>query len=109
MNQSSLTISPLDETSRCRRRVGDAVTNFNVRVRSRGSSLNESKKISISVTGFSKENNHHIGFEIYGIKNGKNVYGDALIASDIENTFENVVQNVEKIKYRDGKIKQTKG
>lgn len=59
---------------------------------------NEVKKVSLWVTGFSKENNHHIGFEIYGIKNGKNIYGDALIASDIENTFENIVQNVEKIK-----------
>ena len=59
---------------------------------------NEPKKLLIWVTGFSKENNHHIGFEVYGIKNGKNIYGDTLIASDIENTFENIVQNVEKIK-----------
>lgn len=59
---------------------------------------NEPKKLSIWVTGFSKENNHHVGFEVYGIKNGKNIYGDALIASDIENTFENIVQNVERIK-----------
>lgn len=63
-----------------------------------GIKKNEIKKISIAITGFSKENNHHIGFEIYGIKNGKKIYGDALIASDLENTFENVVQNVEKIK-----------
>ena len=59
---------------------------------------NEVKKVTFTVTGFSKENNHQIGFEIYGIKKGKNVYGDALIASDLENTFENIVQNVEKIK-----------
>lgn len=59
---------------------------------------NETKKIMISVTGFSKENNHQIGFEIYGVKNGKKIFGDAMIASDIDSTFENTVQNVEKIK-----------
>lgn len=59
---------------------------------------NETKKVIITVTGFSKESNHHIGFEIYGIKNGKNIFADGLIASDLENTFENTVQNVEKIK-----------
>ncbi len=59
---------------------------------------NESKKLTITVTGFSKENNHQVGFEISGIKNGKNIFADGLIASDFENTFENIVQNVEKIK-----------
>lgn len=59
---------------------------------------NESKKLTITVTGFSKETNHQIGFEISGIKNGKNIFADGLIASDLENTFENIVQNVEKIK-----------
>ena len=43
----------------------------------------EAKKIFLTVTGFSKENNHHIGFEIYGVKNGNRIYGDALIASDL--------------------------
>lgn len=59
---------------------------------------NESKKLTITVTGFSKETNHQVGFEISGIKNGKNIFADGLIASDMENTFENIVQNVEKIK-----------
>lgn len=59
---------------------------------------NESKKLTIVVTGFSKESNHQVGFEISGIKNGKNIFADGLIASDPENTFENIVQNVEKIK-----------
>lgn len=59
---------------------------------------NEPKKLTITVTGFSKETNHQIGFEISGIKNGKNIFADGLIASDMENTFENIVQNVEKIK-----------
>lgn len=63
-----------------------------------GLTKNETKKIYLTVTGFSKETNHHIGFEVYGIKNGKNIFGDALIASDLESTFENTVQNVERIK-----------
>lgn len=54
--------------------------------------------ISIKVKGFSKEKNHHIGFEIFGQTQGRGIYGDALIASDLENTFENTVQNVERIK-----------
>ncbi len=58
----------------------------------------EKRKIKILVTGFSKENNHHIGFEVYGIRNGKTIFADSLIASDLENTFENTVQQVEKIK-----------
>ena len=52
----------------------------------------------INVYGFSKKKNHQIGFEIIGLKNGKKLIGDALIASDFENTFENIVQNVEKLK-----------
>lgn len=56
------------------------------------------QKLHLTVTGFSKENNHHIRLEVRGTRNGKNIYGDALIASDLENTFENTVQNVEKIK-----------
>lgn len=63
-----------------------------------GLKANEVRNISISVTGFSRENNHHVGFQIYGIKNGKTIFADALVASDLENTFENTVQNVEKIK-----------
>jgi hypothetical protein len=59
---------------------------------------NETKEISIDVTGFSKEINHHVGFEIYGLKNGHKIYGEGLVASDLENTFESIVQNVEKIK-----------
>lgn len=58
----------------------------------------QSKLISIKVRGFSKERNSHIRFDIHGVTNGQGIYGDALIASDIENTFENTVQNVERIK-----------
>ena len=54
--------------------------------------------ISIKVKGFSKQENRHIGFEIFSQSQGRGIFGDALIASDIENTFENTVQNVERIK-----------
>lgn len=63
-----------------------------------GLKANEFKKLRLTVKGFSKQENHHIGFEIYGKKNGRSIYGDALSASDLENTFENTVQNVERIK-----------
>ena len=63
-----------------------------------GLTKNITKKLTLVVTGFSKETNHQVGFEISGIKNGKNIFADGLIASDLENTFENIVQNVEKIK-----------
>ncbi|AGH96525.1 hypothetical protein [Pseudobdellovibrio exovorus] len=55
-------------------------------------------KFKIVVTGFSLESNHHVGFEILGEQSGHRISGDSLIASDPESTFENVVQNVEKIK-----------
>ncbi len=63
-----------------------------------GLQLNETKIIKLKVRGFSREENHHIGFEVYGKNNGRAIYGDALSASDKENTFENTVQNVERIK-----------
>lgn len=59
---------------------------------------NEPKKIYLKVTGFSQEINHQIGFEIFGMRNNKKIYADALVASNLESTFENTVQNVEKIK-----------
>jgi len=64
----------------------------------KGLKKNESKSIAISVKGFSKKVNRQIGFEVYGTLNGRKVYGDVLMASDKENTFEDIVQNVEKIK-----------
>ncbi|MCC2678913.1 MAG: hypothetical protein K0R29_1489 [Pseudobdellovibrio sp.] len=55
-------------------------------------------EIKIKVNGFSLMQNHHIAFEVNGSLNGRNIHGQALIASDAENTFENIVQNVEHIK-----------
>lgn len=63
-----------------------------------GLSGNESKKIYLTVSGFSKETSRQIKFEIYGFKDGKSIYGDSIISSDLDNTFENTVQNVERIK-----------
>jgi hypothetical protein len=64
----------------------------------KGLKKNESKTITISVKGFSKKINRQIGFEVFGTQNGRKIYGDILMASDKENTFEDIVQNVEKIK-----------
>lgn len=55
-------------------------------------------EIKITVKGFSLMQNHHIAFEVTGSYNGRNIHGQALIASDVENTFENIVQTVEQIK-----------
>ncbi len=55
-------------------------------------------RLRINVKGFSQEANNQIGFEIYGAKNGRKIYGDAILSSVPENTFEDIVQNVEKIK-----------
>lgn len=56
------------------------------------------KTFTITVSHFSKQANRTIGFEVYGVKNTRRIYGDALVASDMEDTFENIVQNVERIK-----------
>lgn len=64
----------------------------------RGIRAGEEVEIKIKVKGFSLAQNHHIAFEINGSLNGRNIHGQALIASDAENTFENTVQNVEQIK-----------
>lgn len=58
----------------------------------------DTKKISIKVTGFSKEANHHISFEVYGSDRGQSLSTRILLASDRQNTFEDIVQHVEKIK-----------
>ena len=63
-----------------------------------GLSKDESTKVKIKVKGFSKEKNRQLGFEIFGTLNGNRVHGDSLVASDLDNTFENTVQNVERIK-----------
>ncbi|MBC7740592.1 MAG: hypothetical protein H7061_00240 [Bdellovibrionaceae bacterium] len=55
-------------------------------------------QITIEVRGFTKIDNRHIGFEIGGERNKKIIHGDSLLASRIDLTFENIVQNVERIK-----------
>lgn len=56
------------------------------------------EKISIQVQGFNINDRRHIGFEIWGTKNGRRIYADGLISSQKENSFENIVQNVERLK-----------
>lgn len=56
------------------------------------------QKIKLQVSGFTKFENRHISFEIMGQKNGRVIYGESLLASQLENTFEHIVQNVERIK-----------
>lgn len=56
------------------------------------------QQIKLVVQGFDQNQLRHIGFEIWGDKNGRRIYADGLISSQQENSFENIVQNVEKIK-----------
>ena len=63
-----------------------------------GLSAGVTKILRLRVKGFSKQENHHIAFEILGKKNDRSIYGEGFTASDLENTFENTVQNVERIK-----------
>ncbi len=58
----------------------------------------EPQLITLRVKGFGQESNHQIGFEVIGERAEQTLYGDAMIASDLEDTFENTVQNVERLK-----------
>lgn len=59
---------------------------------------NELQTLTIKVRGFSKQRNHHISFEIFGQANRRPLQSKTIIASLPEETFENIVQNVERIK-----------
>lgn len=54
--------------------------------------------IEIKVSGFSQLENRHVVFKISGLLNGHTVSANGIIASNNEDTFENVVKNVEKIR-----------
>lgn len=56
------------------------------------------KTVEISVTGFSSTENRQVVFQISGQKNGRRIFADGIISSQKENTFEDIVQHVEKIK-----------
>ena len=58
----------------------------------------EPQLITLRVKGFGQESNHQVGFEVIGERAEQKLYGDAMIASDLEDTFENTVQNVERLK-----------
>ena len=65
---------------------------------SSGVSANEEVAVKIQVSGFTKTINRHIWFEAKSVAQGHALYSEVMAASDMENTFENVVQNVERIK-----------
>lgn len=52
----------------------------------------------LKVKGFGQASNRHIGLEVTSSYHGRSLFGEALIASDPESTFEDTVQNVERIK-----------
>ena len=54
--------------------------------------------IEIKVSGFSQLENRQIVFKISGSHNGHRVSAHGIVASKTEDTFENVVKNVEKLR-----------
>ena len=54
--------------------------------------------LQVGVRGFSKIENRHVAFQIAGFKDGRKIFADGIIASLQEQTFENTVQNVEKLR-----------
>lgn len=56
------------------------------------------KEIKIIVTGYDSNFLRHIGFEVWGEKNGRRLYADGLISSQKDSSFEDIVQHVEKTK-----------
>ncbi len=56
------------------------------------------QKIKLRVNGFSPENLRHIGFEIFGTKNGRRLFAEGLISSQLEKSFEKTVQRNSGIK-----------
>ena len=59
---------------------------------------NKNYSLKIQVQGFSTVENRQIVLQISGNKNGRRLTADAIISSKMEDTFESIVQNVEKIK-----------
>lgn len=59
---------------------------------------NVPQEVEIQVVGFSEIENRQIVFQISGTKNGRRLFADGIITTQKENTFEDIVQNVEKIK-----------
>lgn len=56
------------------------------------------QKVKLIVQGFDQTELRHIGFEISADKNGRRLYAEGLISSQKENSFEDIVQHVEKMK-----------
>ena len=59
---------------------------------------NQKQFLTVGVRGFSQLENRHVAFQIAGVKNGRKIFADGIIASLKEETFENTVQNVEKLR-----------
>ncbi len=56
------------------------------------------KEIKLIVNGFDKNSLRHIGIEVWAERNGRRLFVDGLISSQQEQSFEDIVQHVEKMK-----------
>lgn len=59
---------------------------------------NRKQTLQLSVRGFSQKENRHVAFQILGLKDGRKIFADGIIASRPDSTFENTVQNVEQLR-----------
>ena len=59
---------------------------------------NKIYSVEINVSGFSTLENRQVVFRVFGSINGHKISADGIIASKKEDTFEDIVKNVEKIK-----------
>ncbi|OFZ28697.1 MAG: hypothetical protein A2622_06315 [Bdellovibrionales bacterium RIFCSPHIGHO2_01_FULL_40_29] len=58
---------------------------------------------TVSLKGFSKEENRQVVMRVWGFKEGRKILSEAIISSNPQETFEDIVKNVEKIKAEDSK------
>jgi hypothetical protein len=65
---------------------------------SEGISANQTVEVKIQVKGYTKTVNRHIWFEARSSTAGHALVSEMVGVSNMENTFENIVQNVERIK-----------
>lgn len=63
-----------------------------------GLEKNKKMKLKIKVNGLDANQIRHVGFDIIGLNSTQRVYADGVVSSQVENSFEKIVQEVEQHK-----------
>lgn len=58
---------------------------------------NQAVTVAISVKNFNTDENRFVRFEVFGTDPQKRIFSDGIVSSNQPNSFENIVQEVEKI------------